>query len=108
MRRILLGGIAVVLGAYATPAAGQDARTNPPQQHQRVAKLGIAGHPGDLPVERSGAGTAHLNMLEARRRHFGLHCIRTRHPDGDAAAGAIDRQGDTARSAPALLQANRG
>jgi hypothetical protein len=40
MRRILLGGIAAVLGANATPAAGQDPRTSPPQQHQRVARLG--------------------------------------------------------------------
>ncbi|MBA4186923.1 MAG: hypothetical protein C0467_02790 [Planctomycetaceae bacterium] len=38
MRRILLGGLALGLGMFASPAVGQDSRTSP--QPQRSAKLG--------------------------------------------------------------------
>ncbi len=68
MRRIFLGSLAVGLGMFASPAAGQDARTTP--QPQRSAKLGrpvavsesapidpgitpvglIAPRPGEIPV----------------------------------------------------------
>ena len=58
MRRILFGGLSLALGAFASPAAGQDTRTNPPPQ--RVARLGQPIAIPSTPAADSGVTPAGL------------------------------------------------